>query len=189
MGTSRNDISQWFDQGLQDKALFMIVATDTFDCSDYPCYCMTAEKALSEYKRINEADMSKVMEVYDLSADKAGQMAETRAWRLPKAPGPIGSMDALAASFEAHHESHCKFEEIHNPPSRRPDLVAFMLLDSLVPAALTGDDMVSGTSHDEIFLGVDCEALSKVITDAQVKDLRRCGVRFDSPHSCLSMFL
>lgn len=189
MGTTRDRIGQWFDQGVQKKALFMIVGTDTFDHTDYPRYCMTAEEALSEHKRINEGNMSRVMEVYDLNADKAEQMAETRTWRLPKPPGPLGTVKALAESFEANNAHHCKFEELSNPASKRSDLVAFMLLDSLVPEEQAGRKIIIGHNHDEVFLGINCEALAKVITDAQVKDLLRCGITYDTSHACLAMFV
>ena len=82
------------------------------------------------------------------------------------------------------HDEFLKFERIENKRSNRPDLHAFLLLDELCP----GDsDMVDGAAHDEIFLGVSLEELAKVITEEQVIELVRCGVRH-SEYDCLAMF-
>lgn len=78
-----------------------------------------------------------------------------------------------------------KFDRVVNPLSKRPDLCAFMLLDSLVPDT---DSIVSAAEHDEIFLGVEVKALNKVVTDEQLLTLVRCGVRYDSSYDSLSMF-
>lgn len=59
----------------------MLVICDTFDYDDYPVYVKTEADCLMRHR--NPGDMQRVMEVYDLRADKAGQMAERRAMRLP----------------------------------------------------------------------------------------------------------
>lgn len=90
----------------------------------------------------------------------------------------------LQAAFEKHEEEYLKFERIESPQSKRPDMHAFMLLDRLMPEA---GDMISASEHDEFFLGIDCEELAKVITDDQVRELARCGVRY-SDFDCLCMW-
>jgi len=78
--------------------------------------------------------------------------------------------------FEAHDGEYIKFERVSNPRSKRPDLHAFLLLDELVP----GDsDMISCAWHDNIGLDIDLSDLAGVITEEQVIELIRCGVRID----------
>jgi hypothetical protein len=48
--------------------------------------------------------------------------------------------------------------------------------------------MVCSASHDEIWLEVDDEKLSQ-LTDDQILELARCGVRYDMEHDCLAMFV
>ena len=81
MAASRAEIEEWFDVGKAGGATHMIVVCDTFDWEDYPVY-------VTEYQDVNEmvpkyqTNMQKVMEVYNLSMDKAEQMAEDRAFNL-----------------------------------------------------------------------------------------------------------
>ncbi len=82
MAATKNDISLWFDEGVEDGASFMLVVCDTFDHEDYPVFARTDGACLFCYK--NQGEMQRVMEVYDLRADKTEQMNERRAMRLPK---------------------------------------------------------------------------------------------------------
>jgi hypothetical protein len=88
MAASRQDIAGWFDEGAKDGATHMIVVCDTFDHDDYPIFCKGAAACLDQYKKHDGANMQRVMEVYDLRADKAEQMNELRAMRLPPATEP-----------------------------------------------------------------------------------------------------
>lgn len=81
MAATREDISGWFDDGLKQGARHMIVVCDTFDHDDYPVFTLSDEECVSKYKA--PGDMQRVMEVYDLRADKGEQMNERRAMRLP----------------------------------------------------------------------------------------------------------
>jgi hypothetical protein len=94
-------------------------------------------------------------------------------------------MDDLKAVFEKFDDEYLKFERIENPRSKRPDLHAFLLLDELVPGTT---DMVSAAEHDEFFLEVDPEELAKVATEDHIRDLHRCGVRYDESVNSLCMF-
>lgn len=92
----------------------------------------------------------------------------------------------LQMVFERNGEEFLKFETITNPRHKRPDLCAFLMLDDLLP----GDrDMVSSAEHDEIFLGVDCEKLAEIITEDQIRDLVRCGVRYSEEYDGICMFV
>lgn len=77
--------------------------------------------------------------------------------------------------WESFSDEYLEFEKVENKRSRRPDLHAFLLLDELFPG---GNDIVCGASHDEIYLSFGCENSEK-LTDEQIVELTRCGVRFD----------
>lgn len=79
--TTKSEISQWFDRGVAQGAKFMIVLCDTFDYDDYPSYHSTQSDAESEIK--HPGHMQKVMEVYDLTADRDQQLDKQRCYALP----------------------------------------------------------------------------------------------------------
>lgn len=106
MAATRQDIEGWFDRGVAQRARHMLVVCDSFDYDDYPVFTTTDADCLFWYK--NPGEMQRVMEVYDLRADKAEQMNERRTMRLPEAANaelrgakPIGeasrSNDVLGA--------------------------------------------------------------------------------------------
>lgn len=88
--------------------------------------------------------------------------------------------------FKLHHGEFLEFDRVANKRSKRPDLHAFMLLDELCPGE---KDIVSAAEHDEIFLAVEVEDLAKVITEDQVIELTRCGIRVSSDFDCLCSFV
>lgn len=79
MAASRREIEEWFDAGVALGATHMIVACDTFDWSDYPVFVFP-DQDVREIEPRYKTNMQKVMEVYNLSMDKAAQMAEHRAF-------------------------------------------------------------------------------------------------------------
>lgn len=87
--------------------------------------------------------------------------------------------------YDTYHDEYLKFDRVQNKTSNRADLHAFMLLDKLVPGKC---DIVSAASHDEIWMGVSPDDLSKVATEEQIIELIRCGVRYDSDTDSLAMF-
>ncbi len=78
-----------------------------------------------------------------------------------------------------------KFDRIEKKLSTRPDLHAFLLLDSLCHGT---HDMVSAAEHDEIFLEADPGKIADAATREQIIDLNRCGVRYDHDNDCFCMF-
>lgn len=84
MAVTRNKISSWFDEGVAQKSNYMLVICDTFDYEDYPVFANTDFDCLFQYK--NPGEMQRVMEVYDLHADKVEQLNAHRVMRLPKPP-------------------------------------------------------------------------------------------------------
>lgn len=91
----------------------------------------------------------------------------------------------IQALFDQFEDDYIQFEKVERKLSNRPDLHAFLLLDSLFP----GDrDIVSAAEHDEIYLDIDAEELAKKATPEQIQELVRCGVRYDSDTGSLAMF-
>lgn len=93
----------------------------------------------------------------------------------------------IQAMFEKHEDiEFLKFDRVDNKLSNRPDLHAFMLIDSLVPG---NTDMISASEHDEICLEVSPKELVEVATEEQIIDLVRCGIRYDDEYDSLCMFV
>lgn len=93
-------------------------------------------------------------------------------------------MRNIAEFFDAHNDDYLEFELVENKRSNRPDLHAFLLLDSIVSGKF---DIISSAEHDEIFLEVETEALNNFATDDQLIELIRCGVRLSDGY--LAMFV
>lgn len=83
--------------------------------------------------------------------------------------------------FEQYASEFFRFSLVDNKRSKRADLHAFLLLDSI----FGGDsDIVQGAEHDKIYLCGDPEAL----TNVQILELVRCGVTYDEETDSLRMF-
>jgi len=90
----------------------------------------------------------------------------------------------IQQAFKGVADEYLEFERVTKKLHARPDLCAFLILDSLVPGAT---DMIRGAGHDEISLAVRTEALAKVATYEDIRDLVRCGVMIDN--GVLTMFV
>jgi hypothetical protein len=88
--------------------------------------------------------------------------------------------------FDEFDDEFLKFERVKEKLSPRPDIHAFILLDKLLPGK---SDMVAGAEHDEIYLEPSPEELLKVASKDQLRDLHRCGVRYDESCDSLAMFV
>ncbi len=88
--------------------------------------------------------------------------------------------------YNKYSDEYLEFDRVQHKTSNRADLHAFNLLDRLIP----GDgDIVSAAEHDEIWLDVSPEELSKVATEEVIIELIRCGIRYDSHTDSLAMFV
>ena len=86
-------------------------------------------------------------------------------------------MEAIKEMFERCDDEYLNFDRIENKLSTRPDMHAFILLDRLFPGTR---DLVCHAEHDEIFLDVSDECLADAnITEDQIRELVRCGVRLN----------
>jgi hypothetical protein len=88
--------------------------------------------------------------------------------------------------YNKYQDEFLKFDRVQNKASNRADLHAFILLDKLVPGKR---DIVCSAEHDEIWLDVSPEDLSKVATEEQIIELIRCGVRYDKGTDSLALFV
>jgi hypothetical protein len=92
-------------------------------------------------------------------------------------------MSTLSEMFEAASPEFLKFERIKNPPSTRPDICAFLLLDKLCPGS---GDIVEYAEHDQYWIdGEVCKRFKKVATMDDVVYLTRCGIVCDEEDDCL----
>jgi hypothetical protein len=95
-------------------------------------------------------------------------------------------IDDIKATFAKYEDDFLKFELIERPRHHRPDMCAFLMLDELAPGH---GDMVCSAEHDEIWLDVEVAKLAAVVTEEQIRDLIRCGVRLDGYGESLCMFV
>lgn len=95
-------------------------------------------------------------------------------------------MKSIGEMFDKFEDDFLKFDDVENKKHQRPDICAFIILDALIPE---DSDIINAAEHDEIFLDIDLDALIKVITEDQVRDLVRCGVRYHDEFDCLAMFV
>ena len=80
MTTTKQEISDWFDIGIEKGATHMIIVCDTFEYEDYPVYVMPYENVAGRKLEINGYNMQRVIEVYSMKLDKQMQMDENRAF-------------------------------------------------------------------------------------------------------------
>lgn len=92
----------------------------------------------------------------------------------------------LSERFDQYDDEFLEFKRIKNPLSARPDLCAFLILDVFFPGKR---DIISGAEHDEIYLEIDCEKFDAVVTDTVLRDLVRCGIRYDKGVDSLCMYV
>lgn len=85
MAASREDISGWFDRAKAKGATHMLVVCDTFDWDDYPVEVMPGQDVRKIAEQHNGPNMTKLMEVYALHADKTEQMNKRRCFNYDAA--------------------------------------------------------------------------------------------------------
>lgn len=95
----------------------------------------------------------------------------------------------LETAFEKYSDEYLKFSliDVDKRMSVRPDIHAFLLLDKILPPTEKAGRMVSFAAYDNISLDVDCDELTKVATEENIRDLTRCGVRYED--DSLQMFV
>lgn len=80
MAATREDIEGWFKHGVNIGSRYLVVICDTYDYTDYPEYFPNEKDAIAKMRYPGE--LQKVMECYDLQADRETQMNAPRAMAL-----------------------------------------------------------------------------------------------------------
>ena len=78
MAANKDDIREWFEEGVKEKDTHMIIVCDTYDYEDYPVYVYKEQDAKTEVTKRDGVNMAKVMEVYNLSYNMAEQLIKRR---------------------------------------------------------------------------------------------------------------
>jgi hypothetical protein len=86
--------------------------------------------------------------------------------------------------FEKYNDEYLKFDRVENKLSKRRDIHAFLILDSLAP---DDNPIISAASYEEICLSVNPDIL-KNVDDKVIIDLIRCGVWYESFYDCLKIY-
>jgi len=86
MAASLAQIKKWVQEAKNAGDAYVVIVCDTWDHVDYPVPCRDA----SVCRQIVDepGDMQRIMEVYDLGMDITAQLAESRAYHLPKVAPP-----------------------------------------------------------------------------------------------------
>jgi hypothetical protein len=82
MPTTRNDIKGYIERGQAQNATHVIIACDTFDNDNYPVFVSREENVQKKINAVNESDMQKVDEVYNLQIPIEPQLKAVRAYNL-----------------------------------------------------------------------------------------------------------
>jgi len=79
--TTKTDIASWFKRGIAEGATHLIVVCDTFDYDDFPVFVKPGEDVRTRVAAYsNSQNMTRVMEVYNLSKDMDTQLNEHRSF-------------------------------------------------------------------------------------------------------------
>lgn len=80
--TTIDDIKRWLQNALDKNASHLIVATDTFDYSDYPIYVSKNENIEMIISNIKKKPMTRIMEIYNMTISLENQINEKRSWNI-----------------------------------------------------------------------------------------------------------
>ncbi|MDD5710857.1 MAG: hypothetical protein PHV43_02030 [Candidatus Colwellbacteria bacterium] len=86
MATTVSLIRSWLEQAKENGAIYVIVACDTFDWSNYPVEVGPEDDFYKQHDELDGKNMQMIVEVYDLSMDLDAQLAERRAHHPPPKP-------------------------------------------------------------------------------------------------------
>lgn len=92
----------------------------------------------------------------------------------------------LSEIFKKHESHYCCFHEIESPKTKRRDLQAFLILDSIFK---DNKKIISGVDTYSIYLSVEIEELAQKATEEQILDLIRCGVSYEEKYDSLTIMV
>lgn len=70
MGTTREEVDQWIEAGIEAGATHLIVFCDSFSYEDYPVYVKPGQTVDEVKREVLKTQMQRVMEVVDLHLAK-----------------------------------------------------------------------------------------------------------------------
>lgn len=85
--------------------------------------------------------------------------------------------------MDEQEDEALKFDRVENKRHARPDIHAMLLMDEVYPGTR---DMVSAAEHDQIWFNIEGESDPETyethwkFSEAQLVELLRCGIYFDS---------
>lgn len=80
--------------------------------------------------------------------------------------------------FELNWE-HLRFEALENPPSKRVDICAFILLDQICPPSKGHHFIIRSATPYAAYLDINVIEFADKVTPEQLLYLVRCGLRLD----------
>lgn len=80
MAASKSWIGECFDTGKSMAKTHLIIVCDTFNHDDYQVYVGPDQDVHKVVRECLEAEMQRVMEVYNLNMDKESQLQQARAF-------------------------------------------------------------------------------------------------------------
>lgn len=86
--------------------------------------------------------------------------------------------------FDLNDKEYLNFKDVNIKLSNRPDICAFIILDSHFPG---DEDIVSSSEHDYVYLSITNEQILSLSKETLI-DLYRCGVLYHEEYECLYMF-
>jgi len=110
---SNNELRDWFERGVRRKAAYMVVC-NTFNIGHFPIYVDHASSIRAVVNRYKDTPMTRVTEVYDLSAPMEEQIQESVTWRMP----PVINVQ-LPAAFQARRTRERRVSHISVLHERR----------------------------------------------------------------------
>lgn len=96
-------------------------------------------------------------------------------------------MASIKERFDELDHYFIAFNSVSEKLSSRPDVCAIMFLDRWFPS-LIDCDLICSAEHDEIWFDISGDQLN-TLTEAQLRDLVCCGMRYDEEHDCLASFV
>ena len=97
------------------------------------------------------------------------------------------TLDELKILWEKYNDEYLMFSKIKNPLHHRRDICALLMLDKIKGGTSSGS-IIDASEHDEYYIDIDCEKFAAVVSEQQIIDLIRCGVRYDTGLGCFCIF-
>ncbi len=79
--TTKEDIKEWFENGVSKGATYLFILCDQWDYSYFPSYAYSNDEANEKLLKYESGEnMTKLMEIYDLKQNMEKQLNFQRSW-------------------------------------------------------------------------------------------------------------